>query len=92
MYIYRPHRGLLADAMKESKEFNTKEEMFNYIVETQGNFLGQRCFGVEDLIIKDNPVVDHRIGWLDTRYVCTKRWGDEVYAVPQCIGMCATNY
>lgn len=37
-------------------------------------------------------VFDERTGWKDTRYVCVKRMGNEVYAVPQCIGMCATKF
>lgn len=92
MYIYRPHRGSLADSMAEAKEFDTKEEMFDYIVATQGSCLGGNRFDVEDLVIDDKVVADHRIGWFDTRYVCTKRWEDDVWDVPQCIGMCATNY
>jgi hypothetical protein len=44
MYIYRPHRGGLAESMSEAKEFNTKEEMFAHIVATQGSFGNCRLF------------------------------------------------
>jgi len=48
------------------------------------------------LLLMVNPTYDNRSGWKDTRYVCTKRFGDKdnikLYGVPQCIGMCATDY
>ena len=95
MYIYRPHRELLADSLKDAKEFNTKEDMFLYIANTQGsfgNFEKFNLFGVEDFVIGSSSVSDSRTGWLDTRYVCTKRYGDVYYDTPQCVGMCATQY
>ena len=92
MYIYRPHRGGLAESMSEAKEFNTKEEMFAHIVATQGNFGNYSLFDAEDLVIENSSISDSRIGWFDTRYVCTKRYGDKYYSTPQCVGMCATQY
>lgn len=93
MIIYRPHRGKLADAMAEAKEFNNEQEMKNYIVEDWNGYIS-----IEDIIIIDNDEIieDNRIGWKDTRYVCTKRVGNDDYIKkfghPQCIGMCATDY
>lgn len=78
--------------MSEAKEFNTKEEMFAHIVATQGNFGNHSLFNAEDLVIGSSSISDSRIGWFDTRYVCTKRYGDKHYSIPQCIGMCATQY
>ena len=92
MYIYRPHRGGLAESMSEAKEFNTKEEMFAHIVATQGNFGNYSLFDAEDLVIGSSVISDSRTGWFDTRYVCTKRYGDKHYSTPQCVGMCATQY
>ena len=91
MIIYRPHRGNLADAMVEAKEFNSEQEMKEYIVKQWDGY-----FSIEDIVILGDPYNDERIGWEDTRYVCSKRFGDQdnivKYGVPQCIGMCATKY
>jgi hypothetical protein len=53
-------------------------------------------FPVEDIVIYGKSVNDDRNGWKDTRYVCTKSFGEQdnikLYGCPQCIGMCATDY
>lgn len=91
MLIYRPHRSNLTDALKEAKEFKNEQEMKEFIVKQWNN-----QFSASDVIIDTKVVNDIRIGWSDTRYVCVKRMGCEDYialhGVPQCIGMCATNY
>lgn len=92
MIIYRPHRGGLAEAMEEAKEFETETEMKEYIVE---RFLG--FVSPEDIVIEDESVTDdERCGWHDTKYVCIKRNGEEnyieKYGCAQCIGFYATNY
>lgn len=102
MIIYRPHRGGLAEAIAESRGFETEEEMKQHIYEHhKDNFfdLGypNAPFEVNDIVIeKENPHEDKRIGWHDTMYVCVKRYGNEYYmekyGCPQCIGMCATDY
>lgn len=84
MIKYRPHRGLLDDAMAEMKTFNTLDEMFEYIV--------QDCYGYlckEDLSVSEDFGKDSRIDWKETRHVCTSRFGAAVYNVPICIGMCS---
>lgn len=102
MIIYRPHRGGLAEAMAEAKEFETEGEMKRHIYECHKEYfldLGypNAPFEIEDIVIdKENPHEDDRIGWHDTMYVCIKRYGNEdyikKYGTPQCIGMCATDY
>lgn len=91
MIIYRPHRGSLRDAMKEVREFNTEQEMKEFIVEQWDN-----NFSEDDIVLDDEIINDNRIGWKNTRYVGTKRFGDQdniaLYGYPQCIGMCATQY
>lgn len=91
MIIYRPHRGSLADAMVEAKEFNNEQEMKEYIVDHWDGYIA-----LENIVIDNNPMNDNRNGWKDTRYVCTKKLGKddyiEKYGCPQCIGMCATEY
>ncbi|WP_297419735.1 hypothetical protein [Clostridium sp.] len=91
MIIYRPHRRDLADAMAEAKEFDTVEEMKEYIVKQWRN-----QFDISDVVLGNETIDDDRIGWKDTKYVCIKRLGKEdymkKYKSPQCVGMCATNY
>lgn len=81
---YRPHRGLLDDAMAEMKTFDTVDEMLDYIASRYSDYLSK-----EDLSVSDDLGKDHRIDWKETRYVCTKRFGAESYATPMCIGMCS---
>lgn len=84
MIKYRPHRGLLADAMAEMQTFSSVDEMFNFIANKYSEYLSK-----EDLSIGEDLGKDQRIDWKETRYVCTKRFGSEEYAIPQCIGMCS---
>jgi len=97
MVIYRPHRELLEDAMKEVKEFNTFDDMKEHVVKTCGMLNGASLFTVDDVVINEEYVnKDDRIGWQDSMYVCIKRLGNDdymkIYGKPQCIGMCATVY
>lgn len=92
MIIYRPHRGgSVFDALDEAKEFNTEQEMKEYVVEQWDNL-----FSVEDVVLGNEIINDDRIGWEDVRHVCIKRLGKEDYMKkykhPQCIGWCATIY
>ena len=92
--IYRPHRGSFADAMAEAKVFDTVDEMKEHIA-ASWEIDGVRLFDEEDVVINDNPewtLKDARNGWQDTKYVCVKRIGSEIYEIPQCIGMCATVF
>lgn len=99
MIIFRPHRLLLEDAMKEAKEFENVDEMKEHIVKLWHEGWGgqNELFTVDDIVIKEETAVnDERIGWEDSMYVCIKRLGNEDYikkhGTPQCIGMCATKY
>lgn len=96
MIIFRFHRGLLADSMETAKEFQTEEEMKEYIVSYYEKEYGFKLLDVDDIVINEETMNDDRIGWKDTRYVYTKRFMNEnymeKYGSPQCIGMCATEY
>lgn len=97
MIIYRPHRGGLAEAMAEAREFESIEAMKEYIVEHDGSIPEWgHPFEVDDIVIGENLGPDNRIGWNDVHHICTKRYYSEdfmaKYGNPQCIGMCATDY
>ena len=81
---YRPQKGALADAMKEMKAFNSIDELFNYIVKKWKGYVSY-----EDLSISEDLGKDNRTDWKETRYICTKRIGKEIYEIPQCIGICS---
>ena len=94
MIIYRPHRGSFSDAMSEAAEFESESDMLVHIVatETDNSPFDSAPFSVSDLVITGEPMNDSRNGWEDTRYVCTRRYYNEVYPIPQAIGFCATKY
>lgn len=92
MIIYRPHRGGFAEAMALAKEFESIEEMKEHIVQEHTDEDIGPAFGIEDIALGKESVNDSRNGWRDTRYVCVKRYFNEIYPIPQCIGMCATDY
>lgn len=96
MVIYRPHRGGLAEAMEEAREFENFEEMKQYIYDDAEVFNGEKAFEIEDIVVADDLHEDWRVGWNDSRHVGIKRYFNEdymeKYGTPQCIGMCATDY
>lgn len=94
MVIYRPHRGGLAESLAEARTFEDTDAMKAWIAQKWNCMLGYELFSVDDIVLnEDRPGVnDERCGWVDTRYVCVRRMGREVYEHPQCIGMWATEF
>lgn len=96
MIIYRPHRGGLAEAMAEAMEFETIQEMKEHIVKEHTDEEMGPAFCIDDIVLGEETVNDHRNGWKDTRYVCVKRYYSDNFiencGFAQCIGMCATDY
>lgn len=88
MYIYRPHKGSLADAMKEARTFASKNDMFRHIV-NEWNRNGVDMLTTEDLSLSEIIGDDKRVLWEDCRYVLTKRLGSVTFDCPQCVGTCA---
>ena len=78
--VYRPHRGLLADAMAEVKHFSCIEDMIRHVKDDWG-----RYYSNVDVIVDNTEIDDPRIGWHHTRYVCIK---NNSFEFPQCVGMC----
>lgn len=58
---YRPHRGILADAMKESVELSDRDALYRHIQQTEGDGT------IVVARYMDGP--DERIGWKHTRIV-----------------------
>lgn len=92
MVIYRPHTGSLSESMRKAKEFNDFDEMFAWIADEWKRTCGVELFSSKDVVVSSGTIDDARVGWMDTRYVCIKRLGEERFKIPQCIGMCATLY
>lgn len=98
MIIYRPHRGGIAEAIAEAKEFENIEDMKKYITDSLSRNTpdGYKPFEISDIVILDESHNDDRIGWRDVHHVCIKRLGNEdymkEYGCPQCIGMCSEDY
>lgn len=84
MVKYRPHRGGLAEAMAESREFETIEEMIAYICAEDDFFKIEP----EDIIVGEPHGHDFRVGWMNVRMVTTKRINNTIYDPPAAIGFC----
>lgn len=81
MFIYRPNRYWLDEAMAEKKEFSSIEEMVNYLVTDHPN-----AFDVEDVYVSYYGY-DDRISW-ETYIVLTNRYRDNnaVHPIGYCTG------
>lgn len=86
MIKYRPHTGSLEKSIKETREFDTLDEMYDYII-SQLN-IDDEWISKEDLCISDS-FDDTRTDWHENRYVCLKRIGNEIFETPRCIGICS---
>lgn len=74
MIKYRPNRHLLTDAMKEYKEFNTMEEMCDYIIKNweddwKNTNVNDRHSIVGVFVDPKDYGEDERIGWKHWRYI-----------------------
>ena len=98
MVIYRPHRGGIAEAISEAKEFENIDGMKEYILEYWTKHMphSYKPFEISDIVIDGDSHDDDRIGWRNVHHVCVKRLGNEdymkEYGCPQCIGMCSEDY
>lgn len=79
--------------MSEAREFESMEDMKEHIVSGWKEMMdGRTPFTVDDIVIGEETMNDSRNGWSDTRNVCIKRYMDEHFSHPACIGWCATEY
>ena len=61
MIKYRPHRGMLEDAIKESREFPTLDDMFEHVVKEWNQSGFGQLFTKADLIVSESHVADKRV-------------------------------
>lgn len=81
---YRPLKESLNESIKAIKEFNTVEEMYEYIAQDWQGYIK-----TEDLSLSDPlTIIDARIGWKNFRYVLTAAIGNQRYMNKQVIGYC----
>lgn len=85
MLIYRPHRELLSEAMREAKTFDSLDKLKQYVVDWW-NRLGKDMLSTDDIVLGKETFDDERVGWKNCHYLCAKRLGKDNYAHPQCIG------
>ena len=90
MILYRPHRGGLAESMAECRRFENIDQMKKHVVE-EWSFDGYEMMAEDDIIIGEVLGDDNRVGWKNVRYVLTKRFGKDICAHPQCVGMCTLD-
>ena len=82
MYIYRPHRPTLAEAMEHAAIYEDYDLMVAAIVEDSAYLTGEPLFSAEDVSL--GPVIgpDDRIGWQDCRHVLVSCFAEAVYTSP----------
>jgi hypothetical protein len=79
MIAYRPHRGSLADAMKEARTFLNEWQMKRYVANNWNLAIGRKVLDTEDIIIDSESTDDDRVGWKNVHMVCAARIGNEDY-------------
>lgn len=79
MIAYRPHRGSLADAMKEARTFLNECQMKRYVANNWNLAIGRKVLDPEDIIIDSESTDDDRVGWKNVHMVCAARIGNEDY-------------
>lgn len=71
--IFRPHRSTLSQAMAESKEFNSVNEMLNYICEKHNYNIPWFQLTPEEIYIEKQSSGDERVGWHNLYYLMFER-------------------
>lgn len=82
-YLYRPVRSTLQESMLLCKSFDSLDDLLNYCVLSHKTDLGF-SFLFDDLSFHYSSY-DDRCDW-ETYHICSKRYYDEKYEHPQCVG------
>lgn len=72
MVIYRPHRGSLSDAMKEAIEFDSIEDMIEWICKDHNDSCNYFQITPEEIYISDYGS-DERVDWHNCFICCYER-------------------
>lgn len=86
MVKYRPNKGILIESTKDEMEFDTIDQMYNYLLEYWNYW--DSMFDRSDLFVTKDYGKDDRSDWEELRYVCTNRFLNK-YDIPKCIGYCS---
>lgn len=73
MFLFRPHRGLLSEAMKHVAELNDKQALINKLKDDYKQFIDPDSINDKTLVI-DSYGFDSRIDW-DTHIVTVIGFG-----------------
>ena len=86
MFIYRPQRRTLNEAMEEVQAFDTEEDLFRFVA---GQYYGD-IIQPENISLSEDSFTDERVGWENVHMLLVNRIGDEdfikQYGCGQCIG------
>ena len=72
MIKYRPHRGGLQESMAEMQEFETVDEMKQFIADEYNKYPAGGRITSDDVSWSEDHGLDPRIGWEHWRYVILK--------------------
>lgn len=101
MIIFRHRREFLSESMKTCKEFNTFEELQQYIVDYMKPYMN---LIPSEIVAANMKREDKRIGWDDADYLCIvgyskisdkegfERYYGGKYESDYCVGIFATKY
>ncbi len=62
MVIYRPNRGMLSEAMKQAREFDSRESMLEYVCQEHNKEFSWFQITPEEIYL-ENYGTDERVGW-----------------------------
>lgn len=73
MIMFRPHRGSLQRAMQEAKEFDSIDEMLQYICKEHNYHFPFFTIKPSDIYIEDTGYSDERVKWHNMFYLIFER-------------------
>lgn len=93
MIAYRPCRGSLKNALKETRVFRNEYQMKQRIANEWNLTCGRKELNPDNIVISQDEYSDYKSGWQRVHDVCITKLGnrnlvDELGAV-QCIGYCS---
>ena len=97
MIKYRPHHDETVRTTTETKEFETIEQMKEYVQEYWNDWIisldgkEPKLFAIEDIVISEVSKDESQAGWKNVRRVGVKRMGPYTYDPPTTVGWCGES-